>query len=95
MSTATGNKTFTFELETGLGKDEDNIEITVCVRVTAYEDKNYGADADGNRGVSVWFTEDWEYDIESCSKEVKKLKKEQIIELENKIEKRVDEVELD
>ena len=36
---------------------EFNVEVTVTTTV----DPNYGADADGNRGISMEFVEDWSY----------------------------------
>lgn len=37
--------------------------ITIEITVTGHLDRNYGADADGNRGVPVWFIEDHDYTV--------------------------------
>lgn len=40
--------------------DCDQILVSVTVLITFYKDYNYGADADGNRGVEETFIEGWE-----------------------------------
>lgn len=41
----------------------NNKQVTLVLYATAYYDSNYGADADGNRGMGVWFLEDVTWDL--------------------------------
>jgi hypothetical protein len=40
----------------------DYFDVTLEVTVTAYLDDNYGADVDGNRGVSKWIIDEISYE---------------------------------
>lgn len=40
----------------------DDVDVTLEITVTAYLDEDYGADADGNRGVSKWIVDEISYE---------------------------------
>ena len=87
-----GSKRFTFELETGLQEDEDIIEVEVYITSYFTYERNYGADADGNRGHPVWWFDYYDYEIESCSKE---LNEAQMKELRDKMDNVAEDIDLD
>lgn len=68
---------------------DDGTEISCTVHVTGTLDENYGADADGNRGVSRWIVESHEVE------HTEDLTEEQQSELDDKIEVKVDETDWD
>lgn len=41
----------------------DTRRVTVELKATGVLDSNYGADADGNRGMPVWFIDDVTWDL--------------------------------
>lgn len=45
----------------------DELPVTVDIVVYGVYESDYGADADGNRGISAWFIEDYEYMIPDVS----------------------------
>ena len=45
----------------------DELPVTVDIVVYGVYESNYGADADGNRGINAWFVEDYEYTIPDAS----------------------------
>ena len=45
----------------------DELPVTVDIVVYGVCESNYGADADGNRGINAWFVEDYEYTIPDAS----------------------------
>lgn len=51
--------TVTKMVEVELEDETIEIELTVW----AYYDANYGADADGNRGIGVWEVDDYDYEM--------------------------------
>lgn len=54
-----------FEIEPCSGEHCKEVEVEYTVHY--YLERGYGADADGNRGVDMWFIDDWEYSIpEEC-----------------------------
>ena len=90
-SRETEQKWANIELETGLAEDEGCIEVEVMIKVTYIYDANYGADLDGNRGEGVWFLDESYYEIESCTKDGE-LTKEQVQELEAKVDKIIEQM---
>jgi hypothetical protein len=63
---------------------EDGTEVTVEITMEAYVEKNYGADADGNRGEDLWFLDGPpQLEITDCRTV---LSKEQRQELKDKID---------
>jgi len=42
---------------------DDDTPVDVEIVVTLEKDNNYGADADGNRGVTMYFADDYEYKV--------------------------------
>ncbi len=56
--------------------------VTVDLTIVGEYDPNYGADADGNRGSSMWFIEHFSYELQS-DEEIDQEEKE---ELDEKVE---------
>lgn len=90
---------FEHEYETESG---DVIPLFVTMEFSVYTDHNYGADADGNRGRSVTFTENEELTIElenglditpHIKKHLPKLYKEIEKEAELRVEKQLEDPE--
>lgn len=46
---------FEYETEVDLGRGDEQVQVEVKIDVTF--EKNYGADADGNRGIPAYFCE--------------------------------------
>ena len=76
----------TIELKEDLTEDEDVIVVEIMVNIDYTYDSNYGADLDGNRGIGVWFVDEYEYEIRECSKEGELTEKQQE-ELDQKVYK--------
>lgn len=64
---------------------DDGREFTIEVTATASYDSNYGADADGNRGMGVWDREDDEFTIPDVDAEGYRLDSVEKEELEKKL----------
>jgi len=73
-----------FELEL-----KDGRTVNVTVTVEGSHDPDYGADADGNRGVSMWFIEDHSYEADE------ELNAEEKKEVDALVDSLVDEEEWD
>lgn len=52
---STVSYSFEYETEIDLGRGDEEIQVEVKLEVNF--DKNYGADADGNRGIPAYFCE--------------------------------------
>lgn len=75
----TFNKKVKVELETG-----KSFEVNVAVQ--AYKE-NYGADADGNRGVMTWFVHDYEFAMPPD------LTEEEVIETDEQVEDKINDID--
>ena len=74
------------EIELSSGK-----VVNLSITVTGVHESHYGADADGNRGVSKWFIDDWSHEVE-CDDE---LNDDESVEAAEKAEELVDETDWD
>lgn len=72
-------KSLTIELNSGKSFEVD-------VTAVGLYDSNWGADADGNRGMGVWLLEDLEYDLPDTDDEGLRLTNEEMIELATQVE---------
>ena len=82
------------ELTRGLEVElSDGMPFNVEVTVLGAYDGNYGADADGNRGMPVWFIDDISFKVPTHDEEGKLLTKEERQELEEKLLVEVDDVD--
>lgn len=77
------NKAFTVELESGK-------ILTVEVTASGYFESDYGADADGNRGVGMWFVDDIEYTLPKVDEKGEVLTDEELDELDEVLNEEID-----
>jgi hypothetical protein len=86
---STTSKTFSVFIE-----DSQGYEHEIEVRVTAdfYYDSSYGADADGNRGIGVWFMNDYQID-EIEGKSLKDHEASFVALVEHAVSKKIDDIE--
>ena len=85
MSTKNETKHFTVTLNDDDGYEQDH---EVAVELTLELDSDYGADADGNRGMPTWFIEDWKIE-EVDGQDASELDKSFISKIEDKISKQL------
>jgi hypothetical protein len=78
MSQWTGVRDFCIELRSGKF-------ITATVSATLIHDSNYGADADGNRGVAMTFLEDLSWDAPLVDDDGVELSEQEQLEAEDAI----------
>lgn len=76
-------KTLTVELNSGKSFEID-------VEADGEYDRNYGADADGNRGEATWFLAGWSWPIPDKDSDGNLLTDEEKNELELKLNEKVD-----
>ena len=81
MSSST--KAFTVELESGK-------VVTVEVTASAEFDSSYGADADGNRGMGMYFMDDVEYTLPKVDEKGEALTDDEMDELDNALNEEID-----
>ena len=53
-----GNRIVTGEFETEISLEHDEVEVSVEFESSVFVDNNYGADADGNRGIKETFLDE-------------------------------------
>jgi hypothetical protein len=64
--------------------------VTADVIVYVVQDRSYGADIDGNRGVEKLDIDDWDFDLlPSKDDDGKPLAKEELIQLHNLVDKEI------
>jgi hypothetical protein len=85
------SKNFSIFLE-----DNQEYEHEIKVSVTAYFDyeSDYGADADGNRGVSAFFLEDYKIDEIECNP-LEKTDKYLVDLVEDKVARVINDIDFD
>jgi hypothetical protein len=76
---STISRTWTFNLLDGKA-------VTIEVLLHGSYDPAYGSDADGNRGIGVWFLDDSEYKIPELDDEQKPLTNLEMQAIENLVE---------
>ena len=69
--------------------------VTTEVIVTGGYEANHGADADGNRGIGVWFLDDYEFIPQNTDDKEEPLSKEEQAEFESLIESEIENAEWD
>lgn len=74
--------------------DEDR-SVTIEVEVVGTYDSHYGADADGNRGMGVWFVDDTFYTIPDKDDNEELLTKEDKELVKDKLDKEIDDTDWD
>lgn len=74
---------------------DDERSVTLEVTVTGEHDSHYGADADGNRGASMWFIGDTEYTLPEKDDNEDLLSKEDKELLKKKLEKEIEDTDWD
>lgn len=86
MITKTISKTVTLK---------DGRKVTVEITADFVKEVNYGADADGNRGVTAYFLDDYGFEIvkKYCDNGTE-LTKENIREVEDLVEKSINMIDL-
>lgn len=70
---STISREITVELDSGQS-------VTLEVEVYGNFEENYGADSDGNRGISTWFIDDIEYELPDFDDNGQELTAEQKVE---------------
>lgn len=78
----------TKDLTVSISSGED---VTVEVTVSAYNERHYGADADGRRGESAWFIDDVSFEIPNCDNSNNTLSQDEKNEVEKLIDEKVNE----
>lgn len=71
----------------------NNKEITLDLYATAYYDSNYGADADGNRGMGVYFIDEVTWETPEHDDNGNKLSEEEKKTLNVLLNTKIDDVE--
>lgn len=89
MSTA--SKTFSVSIEDSQGYEH---EIEVSVEADFYYDSSYGADADGNRGIGVWFMDDYRIE-EIDGKSLKDHEASFVALVEHAVSNKIDDIDFD
>ena len=70
----------------------NNKPVTLELRAIAYCDSNYGADADGNRGMSVWFIDEVLWDLPEIDDDGNPLSEEEKQTLDNLLNTKIDDI---
>lgn len=68
-------------------------EITLDLYATAYYDSNYGADADGNRGMGVYFIDEVTWETPECDDDGNKLSEDEKKALNVLLNTKIDDIE--
>ena len=71
----------------------NNKPVTVEVKAVAFYDSNHGADADGNRGMGVWFIDDVTWDIPETDDDGNTLNEDEKQTLNDLLDMKVDDID--